>query len=143
MKKKGGLKKKVVAIVALIAVMAMNIVPAFASDDNVAFSFTVKGAYANTYSAKRYRQTTNTSNKWKVNLAYSEEGVGTYTTFWLASSSDHDVVSGIHDVKQGSGDHYYNAYSTASESYVCLGAENNNYTTSTYVISGYWDEETN
>lgn len=30
----------------------------------------------------------------------------------------------------------------ASQRDVCLGAENNNNSSSTYTVSGYWDEET-
>ncbi|WP_338134598.1 DUF2712 domain-containing protein, partial [Anoxybacillus flavithermus] len=46
-------------------------------------------------------------------------------TFWLDKSGTR--VSDTHDVKQGSGAHYYSAFSTANQSNVRLGAENNNY----------------
>ncbi|MEK4381414.1 DUF2712 domain-containing protein [Aeribacillus sp. FSL K6-2848] len=112
----------------------------FARNDNVSFHFTLKPKYKNSYSAERYRETSNPKNKWKVNLAYSSEGKGTIATFWLDKSGTR--VSNIYDVKQGSGAHYYTAYSTANKSYVRLGAENNNYSTNNYTIAGYWDEET-
>lgn len=114
---------------------------AYASNDNVGFSFSLKPNYGNSYSASRYRQTSDSTNKWKVNLTYSSEGSGTYATFWLDKSGTR--VSDVHDVKQGSGAHYYNAYGTANENYVRLGAENNNPSANSYSISGYWDEETN
>ncbi|MBB3908820.1 DUF2712 domain-containing protein [Anoxybacillus rupiensis] len=112
----------------------------YASDDNIGFNFELKPNYDNSYSAARYRQTTNPNNKWKVNLTYSSEGVGTVATFWLDKAGTR--VSEWYNVKQGSGPHYYPAYSTANQSYVRLGAENNNYTSASYTISGYWDEET-
>lgn len=59
-----------------------------------------------------------------------------------AYNSNHDKVSATHDVTQGTGDHYYSAYSSASQRDVCLGAENNNNSLRTYTVSGYWDEET-
>ncbi|MED4942226.1 DUF2712 domain-containing protein [Heyndrickxia coagulans] len=113
---------------------------ASASNDNVYFAFTIKPKYANSYSGERYRQTENPSNKWKVNFTSSGEGKGTVTTFWLDKKGT--PVSSTHDVKQGSGAHYYNAISAANKSNVRLGAENNNYSTNGYPISGYWDEET-
>ncbi|MBE2912985.1 DUF2712 domain-containing protein [Anoxybacillus flavithermus] len=113
----------------------------YATDDNIGFSFELKPNYGNSYSESRYRQTTDPNNKWKVNLTYSSEGVGSIATFWLDKSGTR--VSDTHDVKQGSGAHYYSAFSTANQSNVRLGAENNNYSPDSYVISGYWDEETN
>lgn len=85
------------------------------------------------------------NNKWKVNLTNSAEGNGTLATFWLTTRSDgKNVVSDkTHDVAQGSGAHYYNAKASASQTDVRLAAENNNDSTNTYEVSGYWDEETN
>lgn len=139
------MKKRYLSIIMSIAMLIlMNTTTAFASDDNHGYSFTIKANYANTYSGSRYRQTTNTGNKWKVNMTYSGEGKGTITTYWLALfNSSHTIASATHDVKQGSGAHYYNAKSNASKKNVCLGAENNNNSTNTYKVSGYWDEETN
>ncbi|MBP1564747.1 MAG: DUF2712 domain-containing protein [Oscillospiraceae bacterium] len=64
-------------------------------------------------------------------------------TYWLTKSSDKATASDFHDVKQGSGAKYYKALKNASETYVVLAAENNNYDASSYSVSGYWDEETN
>ncbi len=50
--------------------------------------------------------------------------------------------SGTHDVKQGTGAHYFTAYSGANQTKVCLAAENNNDLPNSYTVSGYWDEET-
>lgn len=131
--------------VGVAAIMGLGILTAsnftYASNDNIGFSYTLKPHYANNYSAERYRQTTNPSNPWKVNLTYSSEGAGTIATFWLDKAGTR--VSDVHDVKQGSGAHYYSAFSTANKSNVRLGAENNNDSPNSYTISGYWDEETN
>lgn len=113
---------------------------ALASNDNVGYSFTLKANYGNTYSSERYRQTENTANKWKVNMSYTSEGTGKIATYWLDKSGTQ--VSNTVDVKQGGGSYYRSAYQTASKSYVRLAAENNNYTSNTYTVSGYWDEET-
>lgn len=113
----------------------------FASNDNHGFSFTIKPEHANNYSGERYRQTTDTNNKWKVNLQTSGEGKGTITTFWLDKSGTR--VSNIVDAVQGNGAYYREAFSSASQSYVRLGAENNNFSTSGYTATGVWDEEVN
>lgn len=52
------------------------------------------------------------------------------------------LASKIHNVKQGSGAHYYHANSQGSHTYVALAVENNNYSASSYGIDGVWDEET-
>lgn len=137
-------KRKQILTLALAIICAMSAIPTFASNDNIGYSFSIKSSLQNTYSDKRYRQTTDTSNKWKVNMAYSEEGVGTMTVYWLSLfNSTHERVSGTHSIKQGTGDHLYNATYKASQTDVCLSAENNNNSLNTYTVSGYWDEETN
>ncbi len=131
-----------IAVIAatLFAFMAMT-VSVFAADSNYAFDFQLKSGYANSYSAKRYRQTTNENNKWKVNMQHNSEGTGCKATFWLAKSNDaRTVVSNTHTIKQGSGAHYYKATAGASKTYVRLGAENNNDAACT--VAGFWDEET-
>ncbi len=145
MRKKAELKiKKAAAFMAAIAfVLTTGFASINASDDNISYSFKLKANYANSYTKSRYHQTSNTKNKWKINHAYSSEGRNTIATFWLAkSNSSHTRVSNTHDVHQGTGPHYYNAWSGASKTDVCLGAENNNGTSKEYSISGYWDEET-
>lgn len=113
-----------------------------ASNDNHDFSFDLLSYHGNNYSGEIYRQTTDTSNKWKVEFTYSAEGKGTVATFWL-DKKNHGIVSDTYNVTQGSGAKYYTAYKTANKANVRLGAENNNYTANTYAISGYWDEEIN
>ncbi|MDD4371969.1 MAG: DUF2712 domain-containing protein [Anaerostipes sp.] len=113
-----------------------------ASNDSYSYQFTLRPHYANSYSSSRYRQTTDVSNKWKVNLQTSTEGKGTKATFWL-SNENHKKASETHTIAQGSGSHYYNAYSSASKRDVCLSVENNNDSSKSYKITGVWDEETN
>nr|WP_309100370.1 DUF2712 domain-containing protein [Fredinandcohnia onubensis] len=129
--------------VGLAAVMGVGILATanftYASNDNIGFSFSLKPYHGNTYTDSRYRQTTNTKNQWKVNYAYSSEGKGTVATFWLDKSGTR--VSDTNNITQGTTE-YTDAFSTASQSYVRLGAENNNYSANSYSISGYWDEET-
>lgn len=119
---------------------------AFAGDENYGYSFYIQPEYLNNYSSDiRYRQTTSSSNPWKVDLRSSGEGTGTYTTFWLHALNPLDEWqrgSTVRDVKQGSGATYTGAYSWASQTNTKLGAENNNYSTNGYYVSGYWDEET-
>ena len=130
MRKKAELKiKKAAAFMAAIAfVLTTGFASINASDDNISYSFKLKANYANSYTKSRYRQTSNTKNKWKINHAYSSEGRNTIAHFGWQN--------------QGTGPHYYNAWSGASKTDVCLGAENNNGTSKEYSISGYWDEET-
>lgn len=141
--KKNISKKRIrnLALASIIGVTGiLTTAPAFASNDNHPYSFTIKSEYGNGYSPERYRQTTNVNNKWKVNLQSSGEGNGTISLFWL--DKNYSVVSDFYEVKQGSGAHYYPADHTASKSDVGLGAENNNYSTNSYTVSGVWDEET-
>lgn len=56
--------------------------------------------------------------------------------------ANHNMASDYHEVDQGTGAHYYSADSNASQANVCLAADNNNYSTNTYIVTGYWDEET-
>ncbi|TYS67940.1 DUF2712 domain-containing protein [Sutcliffiella horikoshii] len=133
---------KNLAFASVIGVTSILITaPAFAANDNIFYSFEIKPYHGNGYTEERYRQTTNVNNKWKVDLQASGEGKGTITTFWLDKNLT--VVSNLYDVKQGSGAQYYSAYHTASQVYVGLGAENNNYSANSYTVSGVWDEETN
>lgn len=48
----------------------------------------------------------------------------------------------LHNVHQGSGDHYYRPYASANKTNVRLAVENNNNTNVSYYVSGTWDEET-
>ena len=136
---------KITVTSALAMCMVATPMVSKASDDNVGFSFDLKPEYGNSTTSARYRQTTNVNNKWKVNLTKNAEGNGTLATFWLTTRSDgKNIVSDkAHDVAQGSGAHYYNAKDSASKKDVRLSAENNNSSTDSFEVSGYWDEETN
>lgn len=135
-------RKSAIVCILLMLVMVSTGISVNASDDDIDFSFTLKANYANSYSYGRYRQTTSKYNPWKVNLAYSSEGAGTKARFWLANSNTFDRCSETYIVTQGSGDHYYSAWENAAEKRVSLGCENNNDTSKSYTVSGYWDEET-
>lgn len=139
------LKSKLVLTAVLMLMLVATAIPAFASDDNIAFKFSLQANGANSYvsdSAARYRQTTNTSNPWKVKVTEQTGDSDYKATFWLAkkASSNHKQVSDAHNVIAGSGAHYYDARDTASETNVVLGADNNNNVASR--VEGYWDEET-
>lgn len=136
--------KRIGTFVIAFTLIISSVVISKAANDNHEYAFNLKAHYGNSYSAARYRQTTNTANKWKVNLVSSSEGKGKKATFWLAKDNkSKTIVSATHDVAQGTGAHYYKAKSKASKTDVKLGAENNNDSPNTYAISGYWDEETN
>lgn len=135
-------RKILTLFIAVGAIATSMVIPVYASDDNHSYSFYIGSYQGNGYSDSRYRQTTNTNNKWKVDMTYSEEGAGTKATYWLAILDGKNNASDFYDVKQGSGAHYYNALSNASQTDVVLGAENNNYDSNLYRVAGYWDEET-
>lgn len=137
--KKGFMKKAAITSVACLLMFTMAI-PVFATNDNYSYKFELKTGYANSYTGTKYRQTSNVENPWKVNMKKNTEGKGCIATYWL-SNNDKERVSAVHNVKQGSGDHYYNAWKAANKTYVRLSAENNNNAACT--VSGYWDEETN
>lgn len=141
------MKKRITIVLAMLmlfgSVLPMSIFaydPAY--DNEVQFEFTIWPFQLNSNSSSRYRSTTNIYNTWKVNLQTSTEGAGTYTRFWLEEDFNFANVSPSLDVRQGSGDHYYYTYSSASQEDVCLAAENNNYGNTSYYVTGYWDEET-
>lgn len=136
-------KKNNLRLTALLLVTGMISVDCvYASDDNYSFDANLYAFHGNSYTKEHYRQTTSPNNPWKVNLAYSKEGVGTYATFWLDSDQKGGRVSGYYNVKQGTGANYLPAYSFVNQSNCGLGMENNNYTNGVYPINGYWDEET-
>lgn len=131
----------------LIVGVLFGVMNVSASDDNIAYSFSVNAFLGESRSPYgRYRQTTNVNNKWKVNLRSTTEGSGNgngnITTFYLGNY-DWGKASADINAPQGSGNHYLSAFSNASQSTVYLTAINNNYSISSYNISGYWDEETN
>ena len=91
-------KRIVMAALAATMLIGMNASQAFASDDNIPYSFKIKANYANTYSDEEYRQTTNTQNEWKVNMTYSGEGKGTITTYWLAAYNSNMIEFRLHTI---------------------------------------------
>lgn len=116
---------------------------ALAGNDDVPFSFTMKAKLAKSYTGDRYRETTRTNNPWKVNMTASTEGKNTQAYYFLASNGILRIqYSDQYLVKDGSGNHYYKAYSNASKQNVSLGCRNNNDVNKKYTVSGYWDEET-
>lgn len=134
-------KIKVGIVVAML--VSMSTIPSFAKENNYPYYFSIKAGNGNGYSAAKYRQTTDKNNKWKVNMTFSEEGKGTVATYWLAlNNKSKTLASDTHNIKQGSGDHYYKALGNAGKKNVRLAAENNNYSTQSYLVAGYWDEET-
>lgn len=136
------IKKWIGVFCAMAFILITQTVKVSASNDNHPFSFTMLGEYENSYSIERYRQTSSCSNPWKVIFTYSEEGKGTKANFWLARESDKKKSSGVYTVVQSNIATYGEALVYANETDVCLGCENNNYSTKSYSIAGYWDEET-
>lgn len=126
---------------ASIATMAISSVYAGAEND-YAYKFKVSSYHNNEHcDISRHRQTADPGDRWKVKLSTSAEGTGTYTRFWL-ENYDEDNVSQTVDVKQGVGYYYRPSYNSGCKTYVWLTAENNNYNSDSYEVSGYWDEET-
>ncbi|KZT83378.1 hypothetical protein Nizo1840_1657 [Lactiplantibacillus plantarum] len=138
------LKLKMVAacLLSIVTFGAVGANTALASNDNWGFNFIIQTHQANSRSGPLYRQTTNVNNKWKVNMQSSGEGARTVTTYWLENAGGTNVSPSL-NVKQGNGSYYSAAYSNASKKNVYLTAQNNNYNSNQYRVSGFWDEETN
>lgn len=132
-------KRGVLFLVVAVTVFTVWI-PAFASDGNYGYEFSLKTGYVNSYSDGRYRQTSNTENPWKVNMKYHSRGEKEKATYWLARIGDKGQASATHDIVAESGAHYYTAWAGASMVTVCLAAEN--FKDQTATVSGVWDEET-
>lgn len=135
--------KKAAACLAALGIIGTTAMTSQAIDDDIPFSLDLKANQEESYTESRYRETTNIQNKWKVNVLVSTEGNGKVATFWLAKDdAGKSGVSNKQNIAQGTGAHYYNAHNGASKSYVSLAVENNNYTSNSYDIAGFWDEET-
>ncbi|MFD2616036.1 DUF2712 domain-containing protein [Terrilactibacillus laevilacticus] len=144
------LKRKKILFFILTLVLSLGVVGSFKAyaydDNNISFSFTIKADQTNSDTGTQPRATT-TRNTWKVHMYKSEEGTGTLTTYWLENKNNTNVSPAI-DVKAGSGStssggsYYVRADSGANNEDVKLTAENNNYSSHTYSVYGYWDEET-
>lgn len=139
------LKKIALAIAIVAGICSLNVGKSAALNDNYYYMYTIKANYGNSYYWTKYRQTTNPSNPWKVQMTYSGEGNGTYTTYWLTTFNGAYVgyqASNTVTVRQGSAAVYTVAWPIASQKDVSLSAENNNYSGYSYNVEGYWDEET-
>lgn len=140
------LTKKLIAIVmALLVISTISIntlVANAAVNDNHDYLFTIKASQGTSKNSNgNLRSTYDNNNAWKVNLEVSGEGDNTATYFRLCLKDDWEA-SNWHLVTQGSGEHYYSASDAADATTVYLQGKNNNNTTKSYTISGYWDEET-
>ncbi|MFY9197775.1 MAG: DUF2712 domain-containing protein [Acutalibacteraceae bacterium] len=132
------------AIVSII--MASLSIPAFAYvDDSYGYNFYIQPYLANTYwNDVKFRETYDNQNAWKVQLAYSEEGNGTITRFWIekANTGKSSPASEYYLIKQGGTVYYKPATNAGDHTNVKLAAENNNNVPRGYQVSGVWDEET-
>lgn len=136
-------KRNFVAIITAVVMLVMMSIPVFATDNDIEYKFHLQTGGANSYlspSEARYRQTTNTSNPWKVNMTDIRGDSDGIATYWIARNADHVQVSDAHNVHSGTGPHYYNARSSANQTTVVLAADNNNNVAAD--VWGLWDEET-
>lgn len=116
-------------------------VSAYGADNNIPYSFTVPANQGTGYGKAEYRGNAGTEVPWKIEFTYTSEGRGTVTYFhlsgpWWSKQSDSKKLS------QGSGVKYYRAYDTAKNMDISLAAYNNNDIEKSYMVAGYWDEET-
>lgn len=103
------------------------------------YSFRIQANQANSttdYYLYRNVGVTDYKKPWYINMTYSGEGTGTYTTYWL-ELSDGTNVSPDKEAKVGV-EYKPAAYGTANSKNVYLSAENNNYNGNMYNVSGYW-----
>lgn len=135
--------KKIIGLaLAILSIATITIPNVFAGEENDnPYGFHIDGWHNNSHSKSRERYTDDPSDRWKVKLSTTGEGKGTYTTFWLENYTG-DNVSKTVDVKQGKGYYYRPSYRKGCRIYVYLTAENNNFNSTTYDVTGYWDEET-
>lgn len=75
-----------------------------------------------------------------VQLVSSAEGKGTVTRFWLENEKG-DNLCNVVEVTQGRGYYPQNTYQSACKKRIFLTAENNNYNSDVYRITGTWKEE--
>lgn len=136
--------KKLLLMMAFLLMFCVTGVNAYAaSTDNIGYSFKILPYQQNSHSAVRYRGTDNPHRAWMVNFKKSGEiGSKTKTRYWLSLTYGRGQASDDHDVVVGSGRHFYRGNQYSNKTDVYLAAENNNYNTESYYVSGYWDEET-
>lgn len=143
---KNSLKKKVISIsMCVVAVSTLMIPSVFAAykDNNIGFSFRIQGSVDNAQAPKsEFRNTSDNSNSWKVQMSKSGEGQHTITNFWIVNKNGRSASS-EYSIKQGDSARYREANDNGDHINVYLTAENNNFMSSkTYTVTGYWDEET-
>lgn len=135
----------VIALLAVTTISASSLVAMASVNENIGFSFGVEAHNAITqYQYGRLRTTSNNKNAWKVNLTTSDEtdsskGCGSYFCLGL---NDQTEASKWYLVEKGSGEHYYPTNDSAGFKYVYLQCRDNNNSTKTYTVAGFWDEET-
>lgn len=142
-------KKRMIAVLGVLTILIAGVAQVTAATtDNISFKFQIKANQGNTFSSSRERSTSNPNCAWMVDFRNSTEsktGAKCVTRFWLekdlAIGIDYQVSDDA-DVKEGSGRHFYKSTKNGVKCNVQLGAENNNYTATTYEAIGYWDEET-
>lgn len=143
---KNSLKKKVISIsMCVVAVSTLMIPSVFAAykDNNIGFSFRIQGSVDNAQAPKsEFRNTSDNSNSWKVQMSKSGEGQHTITNFWIVNKNGRSASS-EYSIKQEDSARYKRANDNGDHINVYLTAENNNFMSSkTYTVTGYWDEET-
>lgn len=136
----------------IICICTLSPLAALASNDYLAYSFKIAAHQQWTHWHRdELRSTKNTKNAWKVNMIGSDEptsahpdGKGlTATTYRLSRYDNHSTAaSGMYNVKEYSGAHYYPANSKGSGTCVLLSGRDNNNIAKTYGVTGVWDEET-
>ncbi|WP_285768013.1 DUF2712 domain-containing protein [Peribacillus sp. SI8-4] len=132
-----------VLIIASVFSIGSSVFAANNTSDDKSFRFTVpassnpdKGTtYENGYSETQSRSTAEKSAPWYLNLAYSSEGAGTVTIMWL----DKNGTSYSHPSKYYQGKKYTIKVKKAASGSVRIGAENNNLSTKSHKVEGYWD----
>ncbi|MDM5287218.1 DUF2712 domain-containing protein [Peribacillus frigoritolerans] len=132
-----------VLIIVSIFSIGSSVFAANNTGDDKSFRFTVpassnpdKGTtYDNGYSQTQSRSTAEKNAPWYLNLAYSSEGAGTITTMWLAKGSTAYSVAN----KYYQGKKYTIKVKSGVSGSVRIGAENNNLTSKSHKVEGYWD----
>lgn len=94
---KSSLKKKVISIsMCVVAVSTLMIPSVFAAykDNNIGFSFRIQGSVDNAQAPKsEFRNTSDNSNSWKVQMSKSGEGQHTITNFWIVNKNGRSASS--------------------------------------------------